>query len=578
MLSQEFKDELMQRSDIVDVVSSYVEIKRRGRIYSGLCPFHNEKTPSFVVYPDTQSFYCFGCGVGGDVITFIRKIENLDYIESVRLLAARAGMEVPEDSSDGPQRSRKRLLEANRQAARFFCQCLNTDAGREARGYLRSRGLSDSTIRRFGIGYAPAGWSELRDHLKSQGYRESELLEAGLCAAGRNGSVFDFFRNRVMFPVIDIRGNVVAFSGRRLRDQDSPRKYVNTGETPVFKKSSLLFAMNIAKNSGTRSIVLAEGQMDAIAMHQAGVDNAVAALGTALTPEHARLISRYADEVVIAYDSDEAGRKATERAISIFKQTSLAVRVLTIKGAKDADEFIKKYGPEGFRELLQGSDNSIEYQLKAAAEGIDLSSDRGVVDYLARAAGILSRCPSSTERDVYAGRLSEQLGVSKKAILNQAAELYRRRSRDRDKQQKKAMRDVASQYSLKPYESQKLGGASAEQRMLALLFLNPDLAGRVREGIEGVRFSDPSVERIFSAMLQQIDSGEFSGFQSLSSLLDNDQMSKLSGAVAAVNGINFSKEDVELLTKRLRGDGSPSSQQIKQMSPEEIKSMISGGK
>lgn len=576
MISQDFIEELRSRADVVDTIASYVQLERRGRTYKGLCPFHNEKTPSFIVYPDTQSFYCFGCGAGGDTITFIRKQENLDYVEAIKYLAGRLGMEVPEDKEDRGASSRKRIAEANKLAARFFFDCLNTEDGREARGYLRSRGLSDSTIKRFGIGYSPKGWNDLRDYLKSKGFREDELVEAGLCARGRNNSVYDFFRNRVMFPVIDIRGNVVAFSGRRLKDEDSPRKYVNTGETPVFKKSKVLFGMNIAKNSGSRKIVLAEGQMDAIAMHQAGVDNAVAALGTALTADHAKIISQYADEVIIAYDSDEAGKKATERAISIFKPTPLAVRVLTIKGAKDADEFIKRYGAESFRAMLDGSDNSIEYQLKIAAQGLDLSTDSGVIAYLKSVTEVLSHCRSATERDVYAGKIADQLKVvSKKAILDQAEDTYRRRARAQKRAENKSLRDVTAQYNLKPYESGKLAEISSEQRLLGLLFMNPDLAPKVKAKMAGAEFSTEDLARLYRVIMAQIEDGSFNGFASLSPCIDAADMSRIAGIVAAVNGMNFPTEDIDHLTSKIRKAGlSPNKDTLKGMDPSEIQKLI----
>ena len=308
MIPRDYITELVQRSDIVDVVQSYVQLRHRGRTHTGLCPFHNEKTPSFVVYPETQSFYCFGCGAGGDVITFIKKINNVDYIEAVKFLAGRAGMALPEED-DQTGRLRSRIISINKDAARFYFSRLNSDAGRVGRAYWRGRGLSDATIKRFGLGYAPDSFRETRDHLKSLGYTEDELLAAGLIKRSEKGGTFDFFRHRVMIPIFDLRGNVIAFSGRKLDPEQPGGKYVNSPETLVYKKSRTLFALNFAKKSQTRRYILCEGNLDAISMHQAGFTTAVAGCGTALTAEQVKILSEYADEVVLCYDSDEAGQK-----------------------------------------------------------------------------------------------------------------------------------------------------------------------------------------------------------------------------------------------------------------------------
>ncbi|MEG2677550.1 MAG: DNA primase, partial [Oscillospiraceae bacterium] len=423
-LPQGFLQELHDRNDIVEVIGSYVSLKRRGRLNTGLCPFHNEKTPSFVVYSDTQSYFCFGCGAGGDVITFIKTKENLDYIESVRLLANRAGMTMPEDMDDSGYIKRKRAFDINKLAARYFFATLNSDAGKNARGYLRARKLSDSSIKRFGIGYAGSEWSGLRDHLHTHGYKDDELVEAGVCTKSEKGTVYDFFRERIMFPIFDLRGNVIAFSGRTVTEDN--RKYLNTRDTIIFKKSRAIFAMNIAKNTDTRRIILCEGQMDVIAMHQAGFENAVAACGTALTDEQVRMISQYADEVVLAYDDDGAGQKAARRAIDMFKNTNILVKVLKIDGAKDPDEYIKKNGVDRFRELVDKSSNSVEYELRRARLKYDIETDNGRVQYLKDASEILARTTSPTERDLFAGRVSQDIGVSKEAILLQSDRIRKR--------------------------------------------------------------------------------------------------------------------------------------------------------
>ncbi|MEG0167984.1 MAG: DNA primase, partial [Ruthenibacterium sp.] len=332
MIPQEYIFELVQRSDIVDVVQNYVQLRHRGRTHTGLCPFHNEKTPSFVVYPETQSFYCFGCGAGGDVINFVKRINNVDYIEAVKTLAARAGMTLP-DEDDQTGKMRSRIISINKDTARFFYDCLNQDEGKAARLYWRGRGLSDATIKRFGLGYAPDSFNRAREHLKTLGYTEDELIAAGIIRRSDKGGTYDMFRNRVMIPIFDLRGNVIAFSGRDFTSEKPQRKYVNSPETIVYKKSRVLFAMNLAKKSASRKYILCEGNLDAISMHQAGFTTAVAGCGTALTPEQVKMLSEYADEVVLCYDSDEAGQKATARAISLLSNSPIKVSVLAIPDA-----------------------------------------------------------------------------------------------------------------------------------------------------------------------------------------------------------------------------------------------------
>ena len=342
-INDAFLSELKMRTDIMDLVSSYVSLdsRRQGRTHKGLCPFHNEKTPSFMVYEDTQSFYCFGCGAGGDAITFAMKIENLDYIEAVKLLAERAGLSMPQDGYDDSLHQKKnRILAANREAARFFHSCLLDKKNSHALNYFLNRGLTAQTIKHFGLGYAPDSWDSLIKHMRSKGFSVNELYDADLVKKStKNGERFyDNFRNRMMTPIIDIRGNVIGFGGRVL--DDSKPKYVNTADTLVYKKSHEVFAMNYAKNSKEDFLIVAEGYMDVIALHQAGFTNAVACLGTALTNEQARLMKRYTDEVVLSYDSDEAGQKATKRAMQIFSDSGLKVRVLQLRGGKDPDDII----------------------------------------------------------------------------------------------------------------------------------------------------------------------------------------------------------------------------------------------
>jgi DNA primase len=549
-LPQDFLLQLHDRNEITELVGGYVELRRRGHTHMGLCPFHNEKTPSFVVYPATQSFYCFGCGAGGDAITFIKLRENLDYIGAVRFLAARAGMAMPEDSDGDGYKRRRRILDANRLAARFFFSALNSGAGKDARGYLRRRGLADATIKKFGVGYAPPGWDGLKKYLNEKGYSNQELVEAGLCAVGQAGnSVFDFFRERVMFPVFDLRGDVVAFSGRTMGGDS--RKYINTRDTAVFKKSRMLYALNLAKNTDTRRVIVAEGQMDVIAIHQAGFDNAVAALGTALTAEHAGLISRYADEVVLAYDGDEAGRRATQRALGILKNARLLVRVLEIEGAKDPDEYIKKNGPDQFRNLLDNSGNSIEYELGRARGKYDLGSDDERLRYLKECADVLARVASPVERDLYAGRVAGQTDIAKSALLMQIERNRKReqagQKRERDK---KFARMPAERYGLKEAGA-GLGAAASERRIIALLFHNPDLCGRIRGRLGAEDFLSGEAGAIYGALAAAIDEGRFSGVASLAQDLESGGISILSGMLAESAGVNFAPDDADFLIEKI---------------------------
>lgn len=573
-LPQSFLQELHDRNEIVDVIGAYVPLKRRGRLYTGICPFHNEKTPSFTVYADTQSYYCFGCGAGGDVITFIKQRENLDYIEAVRLLANRAGMQMPQEADDSSFLQRKRAFEINKLAARYFFKTLNSDAGREARAYLRRRGLSDAYIRKFGIGFAAQDWSGLRDHLRAQGYRDDEMVNAGVCSRSEKGSVYDFFRERVMFPIFDLRGNVIAFSGRTVVGDS--RKYLNTRDTLIFKKSRAIFAMNIAKNTDTRRLILCEGQMDVIAVHQAGFDNAIAACGTALTEEQVRIISQYADEVVLAYDGDGAGQKATRRAIDLFKNTNILVKVLKIEGAKDPDEYIKTFGPDKFRALIEGSSNSIEYELRRARAGCEVETDSGRVQYLKAAAEILARTTSPTERDLYAGRVAQDMGVSRESVLLQSQALRRRNQAKRDREEtERLVRGVGERYQIRGAGGTKLAAASAGRNLIALLYRSPDLCDPVASQVLPEDFPNAKEGEIYAALCAQIRDDSFAGMGSLAAVLDAEQTGLVSGILAETSGINYSAADADFLVDRMiRNREALDAEQLKTMDAAELQKRI----
>ena len=425
MIPDQFLQELKYRSDIEQIIGSYVNLRRRGRTLSGLCPFHSEKSPSFTVYPENQSFYCFGCGAGGDVISFIRRIENLDYMESIRFLAQRAGMQVPEEAGDDRSaRLRKRILELNRDAARYFHRNLMSEAGRPGRAYLIGRGLTKATITHFGIGYASEGWNGLTDAMKKLGYTKEELLAAHLANEGQRGGYYDIFRNRAIFPIIDLRGNVIAFGGRNLGEKGP--KYLNSSDTPVFKKSRNLFALNFAKGSDRKELILCEGYMDVVSMHQAGFTNAVATLGTALTEEQSRLIAQYTGEVVLSYDSDAPGQTATRRATGLLEAAGVKIRVLSIPDAKDPDEFIKAKGAAEFSKLLVNAVHYISFEIACIQRKYNLKNPEHRVRFATEAAEILAKLDSEIERNVYLGEVSRVTGVEEEAIRSEIRKLVQK--------------------------------------------------------------------------------------------------------------------------------------------------------
>lgn len=541
-----FLQELKDRSDITDIVSSYVNLKRRGKNMVGLCPFHNEKTGSFNIYPENGSFYCFGCGTGGDIITFIMKIENLDYIEAVKFLAQRAGLQMPEDSVDhSMSRLRARVLEINREAARFYHGCLMSEEGRRGLEYFTGRGLSLKTIRHFGLGYSPEGKFALVNHLKKLGYTNEELVQANVALPTRSGNVIDRFYGRVMFPIIDLRGNVVAFGGRIL--SDAKPKYINTSDTPVYHKSSGLFAMNFAKNSGSR-LILAEGYMDVISLHAAGFTNAIASLGTALTAEQGKIIARYAKEVVICYDSDAAGQKAAQRAIPILRDTGLLVKVMTVPGNKDPDEFIRQGGAEGpakFKALVESCGNDVEYRLERLRQEYNMLTNDGKVQYLTAACGILATIDNAIEREVYAGKLSADLGVDKGAILLQVKKAAARNIRQKEKRQlRREVQDMSGAGDrVNPERSKNLRIANAEEGILAYLFHNPDGVDYVRERLSPEKFCTAFNKRVYTFILGKNNYGTPLNLTDFSADFTPDEVSAISRILAGRDAARETKND-----------------------------------
>ncbi len=533
MLPDSFIQELNAKNDIESVVSSYVSMKRRGRNLVGLCPFHGEKTPSFNLYPETNSFYCFGCGAGGDVITFIRKIENLSYVDAVKFLADRAGMSMPEQSyNDTTAKQRMRILEANREAARLFHAYLYSQGGRVGLDYYHSRGYTDATIKRFGLGYAPQSFDFLRSELRKKGFHDEELVLAWLCARSKNGrGIYDIFRNRVMIPIIDVRGNVIAFGGRVL--DDSKPKYLNSGDTLVFKKTNNLFALNFAKQVKTDHLILCEGYMDVIALHQAGFQNAVAALGTSFTAEHARLMSRYTDEVVLVFDADAAGQKGAQRAIGLLRDVGLRIRLVTIPDGKDPDEFIKNNGPERFKLLVERASNDVEYRLIELGKRHLLNTTDGKVNYLKEATELLAGLHSPLERDVYLGRLAADLQVSKTALQSQLEyQLKRRQKQQQDKQFTQVIRNAeASTQKVNPDAKTHVRGASAEESLLGAILLNPDYLTAIAPLLSPEEMVTPFNRKVYEQLLGRYQQGLGVELSFLSEEYEPDEMAYITKMV-----------------------------------------------
>lgn len=529
--SDEFLSELRMRCDIEQVISPYVNLKRRGKNLVGLCPFHNEKTPSFTVYPDSQSFYCFGCGAGGEAIGFIRRAENLDFTEAVRYLCDKSGMVMPSEGyDDSLSQKRRRMYEINKEAARFFNSCLFSEKGKDGLEYFKSRGYKKGTITRFGLGYAPNEWRALLTHMRGLGYSYEELYEANLAnRSDKDGKIsyYDSFRNRVMVPIIDVRGNVVAFGGRVL--DDSKPKYINTSDTLVYKKSLGVFGLNFAKNSPEKTLILVEGYMDAISLHEAGFTNVIACLGTALTNEMAHLLSRYADEIILSYDADEAGQKATERAIGILGSIGMKLRVVHLSGGKDPDEILKKYGPERFRSLIEGAANDIEFELLKARDGLDLQTSDGKMKYLEKAAQILSKSRSEITRDIYSSRLSEELQVAKEAITARIKQISQRNAKKEkdDFFRKLPQQSISENTKTALASSTNIKVVRAEEQLVATLFRNPDYYRHIEDMVSAEDFSVPLYRRIFSLLTEKIKEHRSLELTFFSEELSPDEMNTL---------------------------------------------------
>ena len=484
-IPQSFLDEVKYRNKIEDVVASYVNLKRAGSVYQGLCPFHSEKTPSFTVFPNTETFHCFGCGAGGDIISFTMRAENLEYLGAVEFLAKRAGLEMPDAAGDAKSETikRARLYEMNRAAAVFFNRALYAPESEAAREYLKKRGLSRAAVKRFGLGYAPNRFDALSEYMHSLGYRDEELKEAFLCGKSeRTGGYYDYFRGRIMFPIIDNFSNVIAFGGRALGDEKP--KYLNTSDTPVFKKSRNLFALNFARNACAQSLILCEGYMDVIAVNMAGFPNAVATLGTALTAEQARVMAKYTKKVILSYDSDEAGVTAAKRAIPILTDVGLEVKMLRMEGAKDPDEYIKKFGAARFKILLDDSQGKIDYLCDSVLGKYNILIPEEKLKAANELCEVIGRIDSDVEREIYITRIAERLSVEPAHL---ARDVERRRRRNKKASETEMFRKVVSDtlgYGDR-INRDFVGNAKAaraEEAIIGILLLRPELILEIRKG------------------------------------------------------------------------------------------------
>ncbi len=542
--NDEFIYRLRNANPIETVMGSYVRLIRRGRNYVCSCPFHSEKTPSCTVFTDTQNFYCFGCGAGGDVITFIMKIENLVFTEAVNLLAQRAGIEVPKyDSADSRLAQRKtRIYEMNRLAANFYYKNLISGSDKSGLRYFAERKLSPAAIKKYGLGYASDSWDELTNMLRSKGYSEEEIIDAWLAGRSKKGKLFDMFRKRVMFPIVDLRGNVIGFGGRVL-DGSQP-KYLNTGATPVFDKGSNLFSLNFAKCSDSSRIILCEGYMDVIAVNQAGFENVTATLGTAITPDQARLLSHYADEVIIAYDSDSAGQKATQKAINHFSDVGLRTRILRMEGAKDPDEYIKKFGADRFGMLIDGSADANIFLLERCENGLDLNTEMGRVELLKRVSNVLAQLASPLEREVYISRTAEKCDIPSSVLRSHIDDILKKNDRT---QKKKEWQNIKSSVTLSadrlnpPADSQRKE-SKAEEEIMCFLLRHPEEFAMTEEKAPAEIFVTPLNKKLYEILLKRMKESECFSISLLADELSPDEMGRISGIEAKYRELTINSD------------------------------------
>ena len=533
-----FIDELLARNPIEDVVGQYVSLKRSGSNLFGLCPFHGEKTASFSVNPDKGIYYCFGCHKGGGSINFMMELEGLSYPDAVRSLAKRAGMEVPEDEQyQSRYKQQERLWALHKEAARFFHSQLYSPIGQNALNYALGRGMSRSILTTFGVGYAPDSWDSMVKAMKAKGYTEQELKDSGLVTVSqKNGNLFDRFRDRLMFPIIDVRGNVIAFGGRTVKNDKDIAKYLNSPETLIFNKRKNLFGLNLAKKTKLGYMILVEGNIDVVALHQYGFNNAIASLGTSLTDDQAALLSRYTEQVVLIYDGDEAGQRATQRAIPMLEKAGIGVKVLQLKDAKDPDEFLKKFGADKFKLLLEESSNRVEYQLKAIAKKFDMTSDEERVKFIQEAAELICSLTSAVQREVYGTRAAEAASISYEAMRMEVDKAFKRRVNREKKKQEKI--DLAPAQAALPksrsirYDNIK--SAIAEENILAMVLRDPSLMNETRQ-LSSVCFSVPLLGKVYEQLRLRYAQGLELSVASLEDL-EPEEMSHITGIAQRQTG------------------------------------------
>lgn len=547
--SEEFIYQLRQANPIESVAASYAELKRSGSDYKCCCPFHSEKTPSCYIHPIQQYFHCFGCNVGGDVITFVKLAENLDYVEAVKFLAQRANIPMPEDSFDDKSALMKsRCFEINRQTANYYYKCLFSDEGKAARAYLANRGIRAETVKKFGLGYSPNSWDSLKKHLLSLGFNESELLAAGVVTQsskqGATSRSFDFFRARVMFPIVDLRGNVIAFGARRI-DGGKESKYLNSRENLIYRKGRHLFALNIAKKSDAKRLILTEGYMDTVSLHQAGFDNACAILGTAMTAEQARIVKPYCDEIILALDSDSAGQSAIARTINILSEVGIRTRVLRLHDAKDPDEFIKKFGSDEFKRILNHSGDAVNFQLERCMAGLDLQTESGKSEYLKRCVKILADINNPIEREVYTSRLANEMEINPAVLSNSVAQSIKSRDINRNrKQRKNIVSTIMGRDIINPQSATMLRQSRAEEEIIAYLLRFRDEAEDIERKIPPDMFVTDFNKRLYELLLGAIIGSNDFCLSMLAGELTPGEMGRITGIEAKFSGIPLGEKQL----------------------------------
>lgn len=573
-LSEDFLLNIKESNDIYDVISSYVPLKKSGTDYVCNCPFHSEKTPSCHIYMATQSFYCFGCGAAGDVINFIRLYEHLDYMESVKFLAQRAGIAMPDEEGDNGIKRRTRAYEMNREAGRFFHKYLYSPAGKEGLDYLYGRGLTDHTIRTYGLGYAPDTWDSLKKHMNSLGYSDSEMEEASLLSkSSKSGNYFDFFKYRVMFPFIDVRGNIVGFSGRVIGGDDN-RKYLNTKATAVYNKSTFLYSLNHAKNAGESVLIMCEGNLDVISMYQAGFKNAVATCGTAITDSHARNIANLGfKKVILAYDSDAAGQKATARAMNILDKVGISANVLTIQGAKDPDEYIKKFGKEAFQLLIDGSQSGMDYELKKIRSETDLSAPGGKSEYLKKAVGFIANINSPIDRAVYISTIAQECDVNRANVDIAVNQIISKRNKTREKDNRRAiLNGSVNRDKINPEASRYPAETQAERGIIAYLFHSPDALKKITDKISSDDFVTEFNKRLFIDLTAMISCGLSNDVSMLADRYSAEEVASIYKLIHENNNLPFSVERLnDYLNVLIKYRDKKQSKSVADMSEDELR-------